>query len=74
MIRAIYEDGVFKPFDAVDMPEGTYVQLHAVPVMPVKASEGVEQKLSAIVSILHEEQQRVQQEQAVRRLEYRPEA
>jgi len=73
MIRAIYEEGVFKPFDAVDMPEGTYVQIHAVPVMPVGAEDGVERKLSAIYSIMVEEQQRAQQEQAARRLDYRPE-
>lgn len=74
MIRGIYEDGVFKPFDPVDMPEGTYVQLHAVPVMPVNDSNTPEQKLTAIFAILVEEQQRAQLDQAAKRLEYRPEA
>ena len=60
MIRAIYEDGVFKPFDAVDLPEGTYVQLHATPVMPVQSSETPTQQLSAIYAIMVDEQQRAQ--------------
>jgi len=43
-IQAIYENGVFKPLDTVDLPEGARVRVEAY-ASPVEADEQIRQRL-----------------------------
>jgi predicted DNA-binding antitoxin AbrB/MazE fold protein len=48
-IHAVYENGVFRPPDPVDLPEGTEVRIE---VKPVKGPEGPSPHLRRIYELL----------------------
>jgi predicted DNA-binding antitoxin AbrB/MazE fold protein len=43
-VRAIYEDGVFKPSGPVDLPNNSVVELEATVVAPMDANDGDQQE------------------------------
>ena len=46
MIEAIYENGIFKPLQPVDLPDGTRVRI-ATDTSPISADEQIRQQLVA---------------------------
>ena len=41
-IHAIYENGVFRPLEPVDFPEGSRIDLHNLRIVAVEPGQGLE--------------------------------
>ncbi|MEX2168458.1 MAG: antitoxin family protein [Pirellulales bacterium] len=67
-IRAIYENGVFRPLEPVDLPDGCRVKLHILSI------EGAEpgQNLDAIYDILDRRHSTGERDLAERHNEHQP--
>lgn len=68
-IRAIYGNGIFRPEERVDLPDGTAVELEYHPVLiPIQPVDPLK-KLSAINAILAEQNRPASAQPTVRRIE-----
>ena len=68
-IHAVYESGVFRPLDTVELPERTQVEFEPRPVAQLKAGEG---QLDGIYAILRERYQSGEQDVAARHNDHQP--
>jgi predicted DNA-binding antitoxin AbrB/MazE fold protein len=67
-IRAIYEDGVFRPLDPIDLPEGTEVKLRVLRIV----KEQADQDMDAIYEILDARYESGHTNTAARHNEHQP--
>jgi len=67
-IRAIYENGVFRPLDPVDLPEGTKVQLQVLRIV----GQEFNQDLDAIYKVMDERYNTGEFDTAARHNEHQP--
>jgi predicted DNA-binding antitoxin AbrB/MazE fold protein len=68
-IHAVYESGVFRPLEAVELPERTEVEFEPRPVAKPEDSNG---GLEGIYAILSERYQSGEQDVAARHNEHQP--
>ena len=68
-VHAVYESGVFRPLEAVELPERTEVEFEPRPIAPPKDSNG---RLDAIYAILGERYQSGEHDVAARHNEHQP--
>jgi predicted DNA-binding antitoxin AbrB/MazE fold protein len=68
-IHAVYEHGVFRPLDAVELPERTEVEFEPRPVDGGMNGEG---NLRAIYAVLSERHQSGERDVAARHGEHQP--
>ncbi len=68
IIRAIYENGVFRPLDPVDLPEGTEVELCVLRIVKQHAADDMD----AIYKILSERYESGHTDTAARHNEHQP--
>ena len=73
-VRAIYEDGVFKPSGPVDLPNNSVVELEATVVAPMDANNGYQQEQAdkEIYEILSRRYHTGQTDTAERHNEHQP--
>jgi predicted DNA-binding antitoxin AbrB/MazE fold protein len=71
-IRAIYGNGIFRPEERVELPDGTVVELEYRPVQTSLPPLDPEKKISAINAILAEQYRSFNQRPVVRRIEGGP--
>jgi len=67
-ICAIYENGVFRPLDPVDLPEGAKVQLQVLRVVDVQPN----QDLDAIYRVMEQRYNSGETDLAARHNEHQP--
>jgi predicted DNA-binding antitoxin AbrB/MazE fold protein len=67
-IRAIYENGIFRPLEPVDLPEGSRVQLHNLRVVSVEPGQDFE----AIQKFIDEQYKPGHTDTAARHNEHQP--
>jgi predicted DNA-binding antitoxin AbrB/MazE fold protein len=68
-IHAVYENGVFRPLEAVDLPERTEVEFEPRPVEAVTQANG---DVDAIYAILSERYETGERDVAARHNEHQP--
>ena len=68
-IHAVYESGVFRPLDAVELPERTQVEFEP---RPVPQREDLKTNLDGIYAILGERYQSGEQDVAARHNQHQP--
>ncbi len=68
-IHAVYESGVFRPLETVELPERTEVEFAPRPVIP---REDLNLRLDAIYAILGERYQSGEHDVAARHDEHQP--
>jgi predicted DNA-binding antitoxin AbrB/MazE fold protein len=68
-IHAVYESGVFRPLDAVELPERTEVEFEPRPVAQTEDHNG---RLDGIYAILGERYQSGEHDVAARHNEHQP--
>jgi predicted DNA-binding antitoxin AbrB/MazE fold protein len=68
-VHAVYESGVFRPLEAVELPERTEVEFEP---RPVAQSEDRSGRLDAIYAILGERYQSGEHDMAARHNEHQP--
>lgn len=68
-IHAVYESGVFRPLEAVELPERTEVEFEPRPVTPLETRN---RGLDAIYTILEERYQSGENDVAARHNEHQP--
>ena len=68
-IHAVYESGVFRPLEAVELPERTEVEFEPRPVAHSEAQNG---RLDSIYAILGERYQSGEHDVAARHDEHQP--
>jgi predicted DNA-binding antitoxin AbrB/MazE fold protein len=66
VIHAVYENGVFRPSEPIDLPESSEVELRVVP------SSGAEERLNAIYRLLGEGFESGEVDVAARHDEHQP--
>jgi predicted DNA-binding antitoxin AbrB/MazE fold protein len=68
-IRAVYEKGVFRPLEKVELPERTEVEFEPRPIQTAKEQNG---SLDAIYAVLAERYTSDEQDVAARHNEHQP--
>lgn len=68
-VHAVYEHGVFRPLENVELPERTEVEFEPRPVAPTESQNG---SLDGIYSILSERYQSGEHDVAARHDEHQP--
>ncbi len=67
-VHAVYENGVFRPLDAVELPERTEVEFEPRPIQPANQNDHLE----AIYAILSERYESGENDVAARHNEHQP--